>query len=167
MSVTTGRSAIDASGDVYVYQPPNAGLVNRGSSIVNGTYNQVTAGDTTTLSGIVQFAAGSGRLQAIGGATYQTVTIIPGPVLGSGPQPASTPQTIGTIGITAVPSAYVYTPPNAGLVPVGSQVIFGTVMTINDGDQWPPTPIIMALQGTVEGHAPNLVLWRQVTVTPL
>lgn len=170
MSVTTGRSSIDASGDVFVYQPPNAGVVNRGNSIVNGTYNQVNAGQDTTLSGIVQFASGSGRLEAIGPATYQVVTIVAGPVLGTGAQPTPSPQTIGTIGTvgtTISPGAYVYAPPNATPVPVGSQVTYGPVLIIEDGEQWPQTPIIMAIQGTVQGHAPNLVLWRSVTVTPL
>lgn len=167
MSVTTGRSSIDASGDVFVYIPPNAGLVNRGASIVNGTYNQVTAGNQATLTGIVQFAAGSDRLQAIGGTTYQTVTIVAGPVLGTGAQPTPAPQTTGTIGISAAPAGFVYTPPNASQIPVGSQVTYGPVMTINDGELWPPTPIIMAVQGTAMGHANNLVLWRQVTVVPL
>lgn len=167
MSITTGRSAIDANGDVFVYIPPNAGLVNRGSSIVNGTYNQVQAGNTATLSGIVQFPGGSDRLQAIGSATYQTVTIVPGPALGTGAQPAPAPLTTGAIGISAAPAGFVYTPPTAAQIQVGSQVTFGPVLTINDGDPWPAPPIIMALQGTVEGHANNLVLWRQVTVTPL
>lgn len=167
MSVTTGRSAIDANGDVFVYIPPNAGLVNRGFNIVNGTYNQVNAGDIATLSGIVQFAGGSGRLEAIGSATYQAVTIVPGPALGTGAQPAPAPLTTGAIGISAAPAGFVYTPPTASQIPVGSQVTFGPVLTINDGDQWPPPPIIMALQGTAEGNAANLVLWRQVTVTPL
>lgn len=169
MSLTTGRSAIDASGEIVVYQPPNAGLVNRGNSIVNGTYNQVNAGDQVTLpAGVVQFASGSGQGQVIegGSLTYQLVTIVVGPVIGPGA--ATMPQTIGTIGISAAPGGFVYTPPNAAAVPVGSQVTYGPVVVLGEFELTPQSPVIIAVQaGASPVQAMNLMLWRTVTVTPL
>lgn len=171
MSISTGRSSIDPSGEVFVYQPPNAGLVNRGNRIVNGTYNQVNAGEQVTLpNGIVQFGSGSGQGQVVegGSLTYQLVTIVVGPVIGTGPQPAPAPQTTGTIGITAAPGAFVYTPPNAAAVPVGSQVTYGSVVVLGEFDLTPASPVIIYVAaGASPVQAQNLMLWRTVTVTPL
>lgn len=168
MSLSTGRSSIDASGNVFVYQPPNTGVVNRGSNVVNGNYQQITAGNQIDLSGGVwQFANGSGALQATGPITYQVVTIVPGPILQPGP--ASAPQTVGVTGISAAPSGYVYVPPNATMVAVGSQVSAGPLVTIDNGDVLPNAglAIIAVHTGAAPAQAMNLVLVRPVTVTPI
>lgn len=75
--LSTSVSAVDAAGVVFVYVPPNVIAIPRGFSVVNGTYNQIQAGDQVTLdsSGPVQFANGSGQLQAVGTVTYRVVTI--------------------------------------------------------------------------------------------
>lgn len=168
MSVTTGRSSIDANGDVFVYVPPNAGVVNRGSSIVNGTYNQITAGDPVTWpAGVIQIPGGSGIFDATGPLTYQPVTIVAGPVLGTGAQPTAAPQTIGTIGISAAPAGFVYTPPNASQIPVGSQVTYGAPVTIDVGGAMPSSGIFQIQAGAAPVVPQNLGLYRTVTITPL
>lgn len=168
MSVTTGRSAIDASGNVFVYQPPNAGLVNRGNNIVNGTYNQIQAGDPVTWpAGVIQIPGGSGLFDATGPLTYQPVTIVPGPVLDTGTQPGLEPQTTGRIGISAAPAGFVYTPPTAPQIPVGSQVTYGAVVTIDVGQSMPASGIFAIQAGAAPVIPQNLGLYRTVTITPL
>lgn len=173
MSVTTGRSSIDASGNIYVYAPPNSGVVNRGNSIVNGIYNQVNAGEQTTLpNGIVQFASGSGQGQVVegGSLTYQVVSIVAGPVVIPGSSLAS-PQTVGITGVTgttATPGGYVYQPPNAPSVPIGSQVTYGPVVVLGELELTPQSPVIIYVAaGASPVQAMNLMLWRTVTVVPL
>ena len=168
MSVSTGRSSIAANGEVYVYAPPNSGVVNRGNSIVNGTYNQVNAGETATLSGIVQIPGGSGQLQVTegGSLTYRLVTIVTGPVVTPGSTLAA-PQTVGITGISQAASGYVYQPPNALSVPVGSQVSYGPPVTLTEAQPLPVPSIIEVEAGASDVQAVNLALWRQVTITPL
>lgn len=167
-SLTTGRVSIDAGGDVYVYAPPNSGVVNRGNSIVNGTYNQVNAGEQATLSGIVQIPGGSGQFQVVEGGTltYQPVTIVVGPVVIPGSSLAA-PQTVGTVGISQTAAGYLYQPPNAPTVPVGSQVTYGSPVTLTETQPLPVPSIISVQAGASPVQAVNLALWRQVTVVPL
>lgn len=168
MSVTTGRSALDASGNVFIYIPPNAGLVNRGNSIVNGTYNQVQAGDPVTWpAGVIQIPGGSGLFDATGPLTYQPVTIVVGPVIGTGGQPTPAPQTTGTIGTSAAPAGFVYTPPTAPQIPVGSQVSYGAPVTIDVGENMPASGIFLIQAGAAPVIPQNLGLYRTVTITPL
>ena len=166
MSVTTGRSSVDASGNIFIYQPPGVGQVNRGYSVAYGTYQQINAGDQITLTaGVWQFANGSGQLQATGTLSYRVVTVTPGPVLG--PVSASSPQTTGAVGISPAPSGYVYVPPNASAIPVGVQPAYGSLVTIEENDVLPNLGYIEVQAGAPPTQAVNLALVRTVTFTPL
>lgn len=80
-TLSTSVSAIDAEGVAWVYVPPNVIAIPRGYGVVNGNYQQINAGDQVELSGVYQFANGSGQLQATGLVTYRIVTVTaPGPI---------------------------------------------------------------------------------------
>lgn len=79
MSLSTSTSGVTADGTVLVYVPPNVTAIPRGYNVVNGTYNQVQAGETAALSGVVQIPSGSGQFQATGQVVYRLVTIIAPP----------------------------------------------------------------------------------------
>lgn len=75
MSLSTSVSAIDNTGTVFVYIPPNVVAIPRGFSVSYGTYQPYAAGDILAPSGIVQLANGSGSLLAVDQVTVRTVTI--------------------------------------------------------------------------------------------
>lgn len=88
LTLSTSVSAIDNQGTAWVYVPPNVIAIPRGFSVVNGTYQQINAGDQVELAGVYQYANGSGALQALGLVTYRIVTIVaPGPISEEEPVP--------------------------------------------------------------------------------
>lgn len=167
-TVTTGRSSVDDNGDLFVYAPPNVGAVDKGYSVVNGTYNQVNAGETAQLAGVVQIPGGSGQLQVTEGGTltYRPVTITAGPVVGT-PSTSLPQSTRGRVGVTAAGVPVVYAPPYANAVATGSAVSFGSWVTLQEAEPLPVPSIIEVQEGADPVQAVNLALWRQVTITPL
>ena len=78
MSISTSVTGVDASGEAFVYQPPNVVPVSKGYNIANGTYLQIQAGNTWPPSmGIWQVGNGSGASTVTEAVTYQVVTIQP------------------------------------------------------------------------------------------
>ena len=78
MAISTGVVGVDASAAAFVYQPPNVVPVTVGNTVVNGTYQQIPAGDEwPPSSGVWQVAGGSGASTVTEAVTYRTVTITP------------------------------------------------------------------------------------------
>lgn len=167
MSLTTGQSAVDDNGDLAIYVPPGVTAQNKGYGVVNGIYNQVNAGETAQLAGVVQIPGGSGQFQVVEGGTliYRPVTITAGPP--TGPVQSILPQTTGTVGRNAAGLAFVYSPPNLDAVASGSTVTFGSWVTLQEFETLPVPSIVEVAAGAATVQAVNLALWRQVTITPL
>lgn len=78
MSITTGRSAYDADGNLMVYQPPNVvpvGQTGPGITVTYGDWVTLKKGDHLPGPGTYEVVAGSGKLQGQDAVTYRTVTI--------------------------------------------------------------------------------------------
>ena len=62
MSISTSVTGVDASGNAFVYIPPNVVPVAKGFNVVNGTYVPVAAGDDWPSGpGTYQVGNGSGN----------------------------------------------------------------------------------------------------------
>lgn len=165
MSISTSTNGVDANGDLFVYAKGSVSAIDKGYSVVNGTYNPVSAGDQVTLAGVVQFPSGSGLLQATGPVGYRVVTIGGAPP--STPIPSTLPISTSVVGVDASGNPVIYTPPYANTVAIGSSVTFGMWANLEEFDTLPPAPVIVEISaGAAPLQAMNQVVWRTVTLTP-
>lgn len=168
VSISTSTSGVDPNGDLFVYAGRTVSAVDKGFSITNGIYNQVNAGETAQLAGVVQIPGGSGQFQVVegGSLTYRMVTITAGP---PPPTPVSSllPISTSVVGIDPSGNPVVYTPPNATVVPTGSIVTYGPPVTLTEAEALPVPSIVDVASGASPVQAVNLALWRQVTISPL
>lgn len=78
MPISTSGLGVDQQDDVIQYVPPGTSVIDQGSTITNGQYQSLTAGDQIQWEGVIQFPSGSATLTVLEGGevTYRTVSIV-------------------------------------------------------------------------------------------
>lgn len=78
MPIGTMGIGVDDQDDVIQYAPPGTSVIDQGSTITNGQYQGLAAGEQMAFEGVIQFAGGSGLMTVVEDATvtFRTVTII-------------------------------------------------------------------------------------------
>lgn len=75
MSITTGRSAYDADGNLVVYAAGVVVPVEAGSAVTYGEWVELPPGDRLPGPGVYELADGVAGLSASNPVTYRSVTI--------------------------------------------------------------------------------------------
>ena len=77
MPVSTIGLGVDDGDNVIEYVPPGTSVIDQGSTITNGQYQSLPAGEQIAFEGVIQFPSGSGTMTVLEGGevVYRTVTI--------------------------------------------------------------------------------------------